>query len=138
MKHRVYVPSLRDPTTLLEVDAEPMGDGRFKLGGYETAEPLPFKRGEIVECEIRRLPNGKSGLVAIQSVSADPEFRKRRNVYAALGALVGAIFGAALALWWEVSSRSAMIGAGIGALVFSYCSVRWGDKAWEMLGRMFG
>lgn len=138
MKHRIHVPTLHDPQTLLEVEAEPQGDGRFKLVGREADAELRFKRGEIVECEIRRMPNGKSGLVAIESVSADPEFRKRRNVYVVLGAVVGAIFGAATALWFEVSSRSAAIGAALGAIIFAYCSARWGDKAWVILSRLFG
>ncbi len=67
-----------------------------------------------------------------------PEFLRRRNVYAVLGAMVGAIFGAALALWFEVSSTSAAIGAVLGAVVFAYCSVRWGDRAWVILSRIFG
>jgi hypothetical protein len=138
MKHRIHVPSLHDPETLLEVDAEPEGEGRFRLLGGESAMPLRFKRGEIVECEIRRMPDGKSALVAIESVSSDPEFRRRRNVYAVLGAMVGAIFGAALALWFEVSSTSAAIGAVLGAVVFAYCSARWGDRAWVILSRIFG
>jgi hypothetical protein len=115
----------------------PAGDGCFRLVGAAPAEPLQFKRGEIVECTIRTLPNGKKGLVATNSISADPEFRKRRNVFATLGALVGAVIGLAVALWFfRTTLSNAAIGAGIGAVTFGFCSVRWGDAAWEILGNI--
>src|SRR5262245_48932120 len=100
MRHRIHVPLLDDPAELREWDAEPAGDGQFRLvGRAPTQESLRFKRGETVECEIRALPGGAKGLVAIRSVSAEPEFRKKRNVFAVLGALVGALVGALAALW---------------------------------------
>ena len=123
------------PRQLRESEALAAGDGRFRLVGRVTGERLQFKPGEIVECEIQALPDGKKGLVAMRSVSADPEFRSRRNVYVVLGAIVGAVFGAAFALWFDVSSSSALIGAALGALIFALCSARWGDSAWEILSR---
>src|SRR6187401_723566 len=131
MRHRIYVPLFDDPATLRESEAIAAGDGRFRLVGRGTGERLQYKPGEIVECEIQSLPNGKKELVAMRSISSDPEFRSRRNVYVVLGAIVGAVFGAAFALWFEVSSTSALIGAASGALVFALCSARWGDSAWE-------
>jgi hypothetical protein len=95
-----------------------------------------FKSGEIVECDIRTLPGGSKGLVAVRSVSADPEFRKTRNVFAVVGAIVGAVFGAAAGLWIDMSLQSAIVGVAAGAVVFAFCSVRWGDTAWEVLSRL--
>jgi uncharacterized membrane protein YfcA len=95
-----------------------------------------FKRGELVECEIRTLPSGSKGLVATRSISADPEFRKTQNVFAVFGALVGAILGASLSLWVETSVAAVTIGAVLGATLFAFCSRRWGDAAWEILSRV--
>jgi hypothetical protein len=127
-----------DPTLLGESEAVAAGDGRFRLVGSAAQDRLLFKRGELVECDIRTLPGGSKGLVAVRSVSADPEFQKTRTVFTVCGALVGAIFGASLALWIETSFASVAIGAVAGAVLFALCSRRWGDAAWEILGRVLG
>ena len=137
MRHRIFIPLAASPESLREVEALPVGDGQFRLvGAAPPGEATQFKRGEIVECEIRALPDGKKGLVAFRSVSADPEFRKRRNTYAAFGAIVGGILGATVALWFVISATSAVLGFLLGAVLFAYCSVRWGDSAWDVLSRM--
>jgi hypothetical protein len=123
-----------------EVDAVAAGDGRFRLVGDMPRGKMPrFKRGEIVECEIRVLPDGKKGLVAFRSVSADPEYRKRRNIYAVCGATIGGAFGAVLGLWlFGATAVSATYGFLLGAVCFGFCSVRWGDAAWDVLVGMIG
>jgi hypothetical protein len=138
MQHRIYVPLASNSESLREVDAIPAGDGQFRIvGAAPPGEPPRFKRGETVECEIRALPDGKKGLVAIRSMSADPEFRKRRNMFAISGALVGGVLGASAALCFEASAKAAGIGFIAGAVFFAYCSVRWGDSAWDVLSRLF-
>ena len=113
------------------------GDGRFRLvGSAPRHERLLFKHGEIVECEIRTLPGGSKGLVAMRSVSADPEYRKTRNVFATFGAIIGAIVGAAIALSFVFSLVSAAAGTVVGAVIFALCSIRWGDAAWDVLSRV--
>jgi hypothetical protein len=52
--------------------------------------------------------------------------------------MVGAILGMAAAFQFDVSAMSAIIGAVSGAVIFAYCSVRWGDAAWDALRRMLG
>jgi hypothetical protein len=138
MRHRIHVPLLSNPTIYREADARAAGDGRFRLVGKRpSAEPLQFSPGEVVECSILPLPDGSKGLVAIRSVSADPEYRSRRTIYAVSGAFVGALIGAAFALSFDVSLFAFSIGAVIGATSFAFCSVRWGDSAWDVLSRFF-
>jgi hypothetical protein len=138
MKHRILIPLAGDPASLREVDAVAVGDGRFRIaGGVPSVEPLQFESGEIVECEIRRLPQGSQALVAIRSVSADPEIRKRRTVFAVCGAIVGGIVGALFAVQFDFSTTFAASGFLLGAVAFGFCSVRWGDAAWEILGKIF-
>jgi hypothetical protein len=137
MRHRIFVPLASDPTKYEEVEALAEGDGCFRLAGRaRSTVPLQYKPGEIVECSILPLPNGSKGLVATRSVSSDPEYRSRRTVFAVLGAIVGAVFGAAFALWFEITSTAALVGATIGAITFALCSVRWGDRAWEILSHI--
>ena len=139
MRHRIHVPLLSNPTICREADGCPAGDGRFRLlKGERGGERLLFRPGEIVECSIMALPDGSKGLVAIRSVSADPEYRSRRTVYGVSGAIVGAIFGAALALAFDLSFITASIGSAAGATIFAFCSVRWGDSAWDVLVRLLG
>jgi hypothetical protein len=139
MLHRIHVPLLSNPTIYHESDARAAGDGRFRLlAGKRKAEPLQFRPGEIVECSILTLPDGSKGLVATRSVSADPEYRSRRTVYGVSGAIVGAIIGTAFAMSFEVSLLSGSIGAAVGAAILAFCSVRWGDSAWEVLVRLVG
>jgi len=134
VRHRIYVPLSDDPTALRALDAVPAGEGRFRLvGKLPGTERLLFKRGEIVECEIRPVPGGSKDLVAIRSVSAEPEFKKRQRVFAIFGAIVGAILGFIVALCIDTSLISAEIGAAAGAVIFAFCSVRWGDAAWDRL-----
>ena len=137
MKHRIFVPLDSKAASLREIDATAAGEGRFRIVGRAApGERLQFERGEIVECEIRRLPTGAQALVAIRSVSADPEYRKRRTMFAMFGLLVGGVVGAMLATWIEVSTNFAATGFGIGAIVFGICSVRWGDDAWVILSKL--
>jgi len=137
MRHRILVPLLCDPAQLRESDALPAGDGCFRLVGGRTAgERLLYRPGEIVECSIQALPDGSKALVATRSVSADPEYRSKRTVFAVTGAIVGAVFGAGFALWFETSATSALVGAALGASGFAFCSVRWGDAAWEALSQL--
>jgi hypothetical protein len=138
MRHRIFVPLATDTVSLREVEAVAAGDGQFRLvGPTPQGESIQFKRGEIVECEIRPLADGSKGLVAIRSVSLDPEFRKRRNVFATLGAIVGGILGAAIALWVETTGVSAIVGFLVGSTAFGFSSARWGDDAWVVLSRVF-
>jgi len=138
MKHRIFIPLASDAAVLREVDAVPAGEGRFRItGAAPNGERLQFERGEIVECEIHAVPGGRKELVAIRSVSAEPEFRKRRNVFAVCGALVGGIVGAVFTLQVDLSIDSAAMGFLVGAVVFGFCSARWGDAAWDTLSRMF-
>lgn len=137
VRHPIFIPLESDPASLREVEATPAGDGQFRIvGAMPRDESMQFKRGEIVECEIRTLPGGSKGLVAVRSVSADPEFQKRRNVFAIFGAIVGGILGAGLALWIETTATSVALGLAFGSLIFGYCSARWGDAAWEVLSHM--
>jgi hypothetical protein len=137
VRHRIFIPVEADPMSLREVDATPAGDGQFRIVGVMPRnESLQFKRGEVVECEIRKLPGGSQGLVAVRSASADPEFRKRRNVFAFLGGMVGGILGLAIALWFETSATSAAVGFASGAVIFGFSSVRWGDSAWMFLSHI--
>jgi uncharacterized membrane protein YfcA len=66
-------------------------------------------------------------------MSADPEFRKRRNVFAVCGALVGAAIGVLVAFEISSSLLAVAIGGVLGAAIFAFCSVRWGDAAWWWL-----
>jgi hypothetical protein len=137
VRHQIFVPLLNDPAALRETDAVPAGDGKFRLVEKQTKqEPLLFKRGEIVECEICTVPGGAKGLVAMRSFSAEPEFKKTQRVFAVFGAIFGAGLGAIIALWVEPSVPSVAIGGAIGAVGFAFCSIRWGDAAWETLSRV--
>jgi hypothetical protein len=137
MRHRIFVPLATNTGSLSEVEAVTAGEGRFRLvRAASHGEATQFKRGEIVECEIRALADGSKGLVAVRSVSADPEFRKRRNMFAMFGAIVGGVLGAAIALWIETTWVSAAVGLLLGAAVFGLSSVRWGDDAWVVLSRV--
>ena len=135
MRHRVHVPLASDPASVQETEAIPAGDGCFRLVGTSSAQ-LRFKRGEIVECTILALPDGSKGLVATRSLSADPEFQKRRATFALCGAIVGGAFGAALGLWFEFTLHAAAVGGIVGAIAFAIASVRWGDNAWDALSRV--
>jgi hypothetical protein len=133
-QHRIYVPLADNSTELRETEGEAMGEGRFRLSGRPApSERWQFTPGEIVECADKELGNGSRGLVAVLSLSADPEYRKRRTVYGIAGGVFGAIVGA----WFEFSSasgiRSMAVAAGIGAVVFAFLSVRGRDAAWRAL-----
>jgi hypothetical protein len=137
VRHRIHVPLLSDPTIYRESDARAAGEGRFRLlADARSAETLRFAAGEIVDCEIVTLPDGSKGLVAVRSVSADPEYRSRRTVFGVSGAIVGAIFGAAVVLTFEASPIAASVASVVGAAIFAFCSVRWGDSAWDVLIRL--
>ena len=137
MRHRIFVPLAADAESLREVEAIPNGGGRFRIAGSGShAEPVRFKRGEIVECEIRTLANGSKGLVAFRSMSADPEFRSRRIIFGVSGAIVGGILGTAFGFWTVRSGAGAAVGLLVGAVLFSFSSFRWGDEAWTALSRV--
>jgi hypothetical protein len=137
MRHRILVALAADSSSFREVEAIPAGDGAFRIvGTTPREEPLEFRRGEIVECQIQRFENGSQGLIAIRSISADPEFRKRRNLFAVLGAIVGGVLGAALAIWVRTTGASAAFGFLAGAAIFGFSSARWGDSAWMILSWM--
>jgi hypothetical protein len=137
MRHRIFVPLATDIESLREVEALAAGDGQFRLvGSAPPGEVMRFRRGDIVECEIRALPGGSKGLVAIRSVSDDPEVKKRKRSFALFGAIVGGLIGAAVALWIEATTSSAAVGLLIGAAAFGLSSVRWGDDAWVVLSRV--
>jgi len=131
-RHRIYVPLAGNPTELREAEGEAMGEGRFCLAGRaEPGERWQFTSGEIVECAYQELGNGSRGLVAVVSLSSDPEYRKRRTIYA----IAGAVFGAIVGVWFEFSSESSVssmaVAAGIGAVVFAFLSVQGRDAAWR-------
>jgi hypothetical protein len=137
MRHRIFVPLATDHESLREVEAIAAGNGQFRLAGSASqTDPVQFKRGEIVECEIRTFANGSKGLVAIRSMSADPEFRTRQKIFAAFGAIVGGVLGATIGFWIETSGASAAVGLLVGAVLFSFSSARWGDAAWVTLSRV--
>jgi hypothetical protein len=137
MRHTIFVPLFLDHAALRETEAVPVGDGRFRLvGSPPKHERLLYKKGEIVECDIRTLPGGSKGLVAVRSVSADPEFQKTQTVFIVFGALVGLVLGVIIAVWIDTSLVSASIGAVLGATIFAFCSKRWGDAAWDILGKI--
>jgi len=137
MRHRIHVPLLSDPAKYVEADARAAGNGRFVLvSGENPASPLQYRSGEIVECTIQELPNGSRGLVATHSVSADPEYRSRRMTFAVSGATVGAVTGVVIAFSADKSPTVAAILAAVLALIFAFCSVRWGDAFWDLLVRI--
>ena len=129
---RIFVPLKEMPTSLREADAVPVGEGRFRLVSRpEKGEQWQFKPGEIVECASRTLADGSKVLVAEFSASADPEYRKRRTVYAIAGAICGAGAGAFHALETFDSRASVIVGAIVGGCVFAVLSVRWRDAWWR-------
>ena len=137
MKHRIFVPLDSHAASLREIDATAAGDGRFRIVGRAAAgERLRFKTGEIVECEIQRLPTGAQALVAVRSVSADPEYRKRRTMFLVLGVLFGGFVGALVVGSIDMSLGAAIFGFVTGAIVFGFCSARWGDDAWVILSKL--
>jgi len=123
------------------VEALAAGDGQFRLvGSAPRGETIRFKRGEIVECEIRTLSDGSKGLVAIRSVSDDPEYRSRQRIFAMCGVIVGGLLGAGAAFLIETSfeTRVSLVlpGLVLGAIAFGFASARWGDAAWSALSRV--
>jgi hypothetical protein len=137
MRHSIFVPLVTDAKELREVEAIANGEGRFRIASSASqTEPVQFKRGEIVECEVRTLANGSKGLVAFRSMSADPEFRSRQIIFAVSGAIVGGIFGTAFGFWTVRNGAGAAVGLFVGAAIFSFSSIRWGDAAWMALSRV--
>lgn len=133
---RIFVPLIDSPSELREAMAVPVGEGRFRV----VSRPSPgdlwrFEPGEIVECSSQILPDGTKGLVAVLSSSSDPEYRKRRAMYALFGALFGAFMGALLAFQIFAGTTSLIIGAIVGGCAFSVLSVAWRDAAWRVWGR---
>jgi len=99
-------------------------------------EQWQFMPGQIVECESRTLPDGTKALVAVSSALPDSELRSRRIVYGGCGAVVGGILGLWFGVWLGFSGRTLAAFAAFCSVTFAGCSVRWGDRAWEILSRM--
>ena len=137
MRHRIYIPLADDPGAFRPCDAKAVGNGQFAVAGpMAKGDKWKFMPGELVECESRTLPDGSKGLVAVSSVSADPEVRSRRSVYGWCGAFVGGLLGAWVAIWLGFSGRSILAVTAFCALAFSWSSLRWGDDAWEILVKL--
>jgi hypothetical protein len=139
MRHRIYIPLAGQPSVLRPSEAKAVGNGHFAVSGPVAAgERWQFMPGELVECESRTLPDGSKGLVAVSSVLADPEDRSRRTVYGWCGAFVGGIFGLWTAIWLGVGGVPLLLVAATCSIVFAWCSMRWGDYAWEILSKLLG
>jgi hypothetical protein len=137
MRHRIYIPLASDSGALRPADATAVGYGQFSvLGPVSPGERWQFMPGEIVECESRTLPDGTKALVAVSSVMPDPEHRSRRIVYGWCGAIVGGILGIWYGVWFGFSGVSLVASAAFSSVVFTWCSMRWGDRAWEILSRL--
>jgi hypothetical protein len=112
--------------------AIPVGDGLLRLlGPVPFGETWQFEPGEYIEYDNQEIAPGRFELTAVRSASGDPEFRKRRWVYAICGIPVGIMAGA----YW--TTRIGILFPGVyiaacslGALAFAYASARWGDRAW--------
>lgn len=128
---RIFVPLVNAPSELRAAQAVPAGEGRFRLVSRpQFNDRWQFTPGEIIECDSRTLPDGSKVLVAVSSASSDPEYRKRRTMYAVLGAIVGAFSGAWFAFEIHPGAMSLALGAVIGGCLFAMVSVRWRDAAW--------
>jgi len=137
MRHRIHIPLADDSGAFRPCDAKAVGNGQFAVAGpVAKGDQWKFMPGEIVECESRTLPDGSKGLVAVSSVSADPEVRSRRVVYGWCGAMVGGLLGSWIAIWVGVGGLSLLAVATASAVTFSWSSIRWGDDAWEVLSRL--
>jgi hypothetical protein len=130
--HRIYVPLIDNPSELREAEGKPAGEGRFRLLGRPVAgERWLFNQGEVVECAIQPSQHGSPVLVAVRSCSRDPEYRKRRNTYAVLGAIFGAFLGAAVPTLFEAGAVVIVLGTVFGGIFLAVLSVRWRDAAWR-------
>ena len=139
MRHRIYIPLADQADSLRASDAKAVGSGRFSVAGpVVKGERWQFMPGEIVECESRTLPDGSKGLVAMCSVLPDPEVRSRRRVYGWCGALVGGVLGLWAAIWLGFSGMSLLVVAASSSIAFTWCSIRWGDDAWDVLSKLLG
>jgi hypothetical protein len=137
MRHRIYIPLADQPESLRPSDAKPLGYGKFTVvGPVARGERWQYMPGEVVECESQTLPDGSKGLVAVTSATVDPEYRSRRAVYGWCGAVVGAILGLWFAVWFALFNLPLLIAVAFGAVVFGFCSRRWGDEAWDILSRL--
>ncbi len=137
MRHRIYIPLADDPGAFRPCDAKAVGNGQFAVAGpMAKGDKWKFLPGELVECESRTLPDGSKGLVAVSSVSPDPEVRSRRVVFGWCGALVGGLLGCAAAMSLGFSGRPLLAIAASCAVLFAWISVRWGDDAWDMLVKL--
>ena len=70
------------------------------------------------------------------AVFVDQRLKTHLVVGGIFGAVVGGILGMAIALWIETTANSAVLGLVLGAAIFGFCSVRWGDSAWDILSRL--
>jgi hypothetical protein len=139
MRHRIYIPLADQPGTFRASEAKPVGNGQFSVAGPVAAgERWQFMPGEIVECESRTLPDGSKGLVAVSSVSPDPEASARRTVFGWCGALVGALLGLGSAIGLGIGGVPIFLVGVFCAIVFAWCSMRWGDDAWDVLSKLLG
>ncbi len=139
MRHRIYIPLADEPGALRPSDARPVGYGQFAvLGPVAAGERWQFMPGTVVECESRTLPDGSKGLVAVSSAPPDSEGRSRRIVHGVCGALVGGILGLWIAFWLGFGGLGLLATASCCSAAFAFCSVHWGDDAWDVLSRLFG
>ena len=80
--------------------ASPVGEGLLRLlGPVPLGESWEFEPGEYVEYEDLEIAPGRHELVAVRSASRDPEFRKRRRLYALCAVPVGVVAAA----YWTTS-----------------------------------
>ena len=112
--------------------ATPVGEGLLRLlGPIPFGEKWEFSPSEYVEYEDQLLSDGTHGLVIARSASRDPEFWRRRRLYAILGLPVGAF----VAIFWTAKlgllyPAAYLVSATLGAVTFSALSARWRDRAW--------
>ena len=139
MRHRIYIPLADQPSVVRASDAKAVGKGRFAVSGpVARGERWQFMPGELVECESRTLPDGSKGLVAVSSVLSDPESRSRRMVFGWCGAVVGGILGLWASFWLGIDGVPSLVVAASCSVGFAWCSMRYGDDAWDILSKLLG
>ena len=122
----------KNPGVYRPASASPVGDGLLRLlGPVPFGETWQFLPGEYVEYENQEIAPGRYELAAVRSASRDPEFWRRRRLYAICGIPVGIVVGA----WWAVRFGfrppvAYIVACTFGGVAFGYASARWGDRAW--------
>jgi hypothetical protein len=134
----LYVEVLGHPSvTYRPAYARPAGGGLMRLlGPVPPGENWKYQPGEYVEYASQEIAPGKFELTVVRSASRDPEFQKRRRVYAICGIPFGIMLGVYCAIKIGIFSIGVyVVLSTIGAIGFSYASVRWGDRAWDVVLR---